>query len=85
MHKHVKRVNDIEILFGEKIPACRESKCLMTKLETVYVWWKIIDDWINVCVGVPNALCITEFNITIFSVKNFMLFYKWITVSKDMQ
>ena len=34
--KGVKRMNDIEILFGEKIPGCRESKCLMAKLETVY-------------------------------------------------
>ena len=34
--KHVKRMNDIEVLLEAKIPACRESECLMKKLETVY-------------------------------------------------
>ena len=32
----VKRMNDIEILFGEKNPAHPESKCLMTKFEKVF-------------------------------------------------
>ena len=34
---------------------------------------------------IQNALYITVFNTNIFSVKNFMSFYKWITVSKNMR